>query len=59
MKEQLRDDLLEYLGELKQMHQVEGDWIAKDKLADEINAANTLLGFPPTEKKTFSNLQDY
>ena len=50
MKEELKDMLLVYLGEL--MHQKENthDWIEKDKVINKINACNLLLGFESKDK---------
>lgn len=52
MNNSLRDNLLEYLGELMYLSDTEFDWIKKDELNKKINAVNILIGFD-THRETF------
>ena len=53
MKDQLKNDLLEYLGELKNDREQENGWIEVLIIDYKINAVNDLLDFPrlPVRKK--------
>lgn len=50
MKQELKDLLLEYYGELLGEHEYSNDYFIKVKISDKINAINLLLNLPKQEK---------
>jgi hypothetical protein len=50
MKQELKDLLLEYYGELIGEHEYSNDYFAKTKISEKINAINLLLNLPKQEK---------
>jgi hypothetical protein len=58
MKQELRDNLLEYLGELKCSLDATYDWLEKNEINKQINVVNTLLGFQiKKEPSWFESIQ--
>lgn len=53
MKPELKNNLLEYLGELMQQKETTFDWITKDELTRKIRAVNILLDLPVPPDNTF------
>ena len=53
MTDQLKDLLLEYLGEIKLDKESCFNWIEKDELIRKERAINTLLGFDNAPENTF------
>jgi hypothetical protein len=45
MNETLKNELLNYLGELKCDYEKNFDWYVKDGIAKKIKAVNAILGF--------------
>lgn len=60
MKEELKNNLLEYLGELMQEKETTFEWMAKDELTRKIRAVNILLGLRVPPDNTFvERLNDF
>jgi len=58
MKEQLKNDLLEYLGELMNDQEAEFDWQKKKRLDETINVVNSLLRLPHIQAKGLFNANE-
>jgi len=58
MKEQLKNDLLEYLGELMNDQEAEFDWQKKKRLDETINVVNVLLGLPHIQANGLFNANE-
>lgn len=58
MKEELKDMLLVFLGELMYEKDNTHDWIEKNKVINKINACNLLLGFDATNKTWIQQLAE-